>query len=132
MGFDVPDDLLGRVSYSRKRLVVEAEAFTLPVELAQETLIRFFFTKYSHWRYENEMRCLATLNERDPKTNLYFADFGDDLRLMSVFVGAQSAITRSQLNEALGDLAPFVEVFKARLAFKTFRVVRQQQETLWV
>jgi len=31
LGFDVPDDCLGPVSYSRKRLVVEAESFTTPI-----------------------------------------------------------------------------------------------------
>ncbi len=63
LGFDVPDDCLGPVSYSRKRLVVEAESFTTPHQLAPEMVIKFFFTKYSHWRYENEVRCFVTLTD---------------------------------------------------------------------
>jgi hypothetical protein len=31
----------------------------------------------------------------------------------------------------LGDLGKKVEVFKARLAFKTYRVTRQRKETRW-
>ena len=131
LGFDVPDHLLGPVSYSRKRLVVEAEAFTVPNQLAPEILIRFFFTKYSHWRYEDEIRSFVTLEDKDPETKLYFTDFADNLRLAMVIVGAQSSITRATLQAALGDLAPFVETFKARLAFKTFRVIRQRKAALW-
>lgn len=132
LGFDIPDEHLGVVTYSRKRLIVEAESFRNPRELSVDTLRRFLFTKYSHWRYENEVRSFVTLEEKDPEKNLYFAEFSDKLRLAVVIVGAQSSITREALRNALGDLAPNVETFKARLAFKTFRVVRQRNAKLWV
>jgi hypothetical protein len=57
LGFDIPGEHLGAVTYSRKRLVVEAESFHNPRELSVETVTKFQFTKYSHWRYENEVRC---------------------------------------------------------------------------
>lgn len=132
LGFDVPDEHLGEVTYSRKRLVVETERFRAPREIGAETVTRFLFTKYSHWRYENEVRCFVALEERDPETGLYFAEFSDNLRLSAVIVGAQATISRRDIQDALGDLAPDVETFKARLAFKTFRVVRQQNSKLWV
>lgn len=50
---------------------------------------------------------------------------------MTVVVGALSSATRETLRNALGDLASTVETFKARLAFKTFRVVRQRKAELW-
>ena len=121
LGFDVPDHHLGPVSYSRKRSRVEPEAFTVPPQFDDNTLIKCFFTKYSHWRYEDEVRTFVTLEDKDPET----------LRLTTVIVGAQSAVTRVILQKALGDLIPFVEVLKARLAFKTFRVVRQRNAALW-
>ena len=60
-----------------------------------------------------------------------FAEFGEKLRLAEVIVGARSNITRGILQEALGNLEPFVDTLKARLAFKTFRVVRQRKASLW-
>lgn len=132
LGFDIPDELLGAVTYSRKRLVVDVESFRNPRALSVDTLMRFLFTKYTHWRYEKEVRCFVTLEEKDPEKNLYFAKFSDRLRLAVVIVGAQSALTRATLLGALGDLAPSVETFKARLAFNTFRVVRQRNAKLWV
>jgi len=131
LGFDIPDEHLGAVTYSRKRLVVETDKFRNPGELSFDTATKFLFTKYSHWRYENEVRCFVTLDEKDPDTNLYFAEFSDKLRLAVVVVGAHSTVTRETLRNSLGDLASSVEAFKARLAFNTFRVVRQRNAKLW-
>lgn len=132
LGFDIPDEHLGQVSYSRKRLVIEAESFRDPKQLDLETAKRFLFTKYSHWRYENEVRCFVRLEDRDSESGLYFTDFSDKLRLAMVIVGAQSGVTRQILLDTLGDFVPTVETFKARLAFRTFRVVRQRDPTRWV
>ncbi|MFL6334369.1 MAG: DUF2971 domain-containing protein [Pyrinomonadaceae bacterium] len=132
LGFDIPDELLGVVSYARKRLIIETERSLSPREFSPENAKRFLFTKYSHWRYENEVRCFVTLDEKEPGKNLYFAEFSDKLRLAVVIVGAQSSVKLETLTDALGDLAPSIEAFKARLAFKTFRVVRQKKSSLWV
>jgi hypothetical protein len=131
LGFDIPDEHLGRVSYARKRLVVEAQRFHDPRQVDVETATRFLFSKYSHWRYEDEVRCFVTVEDRDPTTGLYFAEFSETLRLTTVIVGALSGVSRTTLQNALGDLASTVETFKARLAFQTFRVVRQRKPDLW-
>lgn len=132
LGFDVPEEHLGEVTYSRKRLIVEAEQFRDPRSLDIDLAKRFLFTKYAHWRYENELRSFVTLENEDPVTGLYFAEFSDKLKLAVVIVGAQSTISRQTLQAALGDIALSVETFKARLAFGSFRVVRQKDQKLWV
>jgi hypothetical protein len=131
LGFDVEDASVGQVSYSRRRLVVEAEKLRDPRQLDPDLARRFLFTKYSHWRYEDEVRCFVTLQDKDPSTGLYFAEFSDSLRLRQVIVGAESTVTRQELRNALGDLTETVDVFKTRLAFRSFRVVRQRNERLW-
>lgn len=132
LGFDVPDYCLGPVTYSRKRLVIEAESLSEPNQLTPEIATKFLFTKYAHWQYENEVRGFVILEEKDTEKNMYFAPFDNKLQLKMVIVGARSNITRKQIREALGNLAPSVEAFKARLAFKSFRVVRQKKSSLWV
>jgi len=131
LGFDVPDHLFTCVFYSPQRLAIEPRAFVPGARFDDQTLLRLFFTKYSHWRYESEVRGFVTLRDKEPLTNLYFTDFGDDLRLNTVIVGSQSSVTRATLQEALGDLDSTVQKFKARLAFKTFRVVQQRNSALW-
>ena len=131
LGFDIPDVHLGAVNYSRRRLGVAAERFLAPSQIDEASMIKFLFTKFSHWRYENEIRSFVTIEDKDAETGLFFAKFSERLVLKEVIVGAQSSLSRAGLLEALGDLAPNVEVFKTRLAFASFRVVRQRKEKLW-
>ena len=131
LGFDVANDLVGPVSYSGKRLAVDLEQLKSPNELSVEFITQILFTKYAHWKYENEYRSFVTLEEVDEKTGHYFADFSDRLTLRQVIVGAESSISRQQLSEALGEELQHIEKLKARLAFKSFSVVQQKNHLLW-
>ncbi len=131
LGFDVPDERLSKVIYSRRLLVVDTKRFLPYGQLDDETARKLLLTKYAHWKYESEARAFVDLHELDPHKKMYFMQFSDSLRLAQVIVGAESALTRSEIEDALGDLAPTVEAFKARLAFKSFRVVRQRKQAAW-
>jgi hypothetical protein len=131
LGFDIPDEHLAPVRYSGQRLAVEAERLLHPRDMDEATALKFLGTKFAHWRYEAEMRAFLSLEDRDPETGLYFAEFSDRLALQEVIVGANSAVSRSEPAPALGDVAPNVSTLKARLAFKTFNVVRQRKSELW-
>jgi hypothetical protein len=80
---------------------------------------------------ESELRLFTALNDKDADTGLFFAEFADRLRLKEVIVGPLSKVTRADVEEALGDLGKKVTIFKARLAFKTYRVTRQRKNALW-
>ncbi|PIP02362.1 MAG: hypothetical protein COW18_00380 [Zetaproteobacteria bacterium CG12_big_fil_rev_8_21_14_0_65_54_13] len=131
LGFDVDDESIGEVSYSGKRLVVELEQLKSPKEFRPEEARKLLFTKYAHWSYENEFRAFVTLDEMDTDTGLYFARFSDKLNLKQVIVGAESSITREHLSATLGEELRQVETFKAKLAFRSFSVVRQRDAALW-
>jgi hypothetical protein len=130
-GFDIPDEHLAPVNYSGRRLAVEALTLLTPSQIDATTATKFLFTKFSHWKYESEMRLFVTLEDQDP-SGLYFADFSELLTLKQVIVGAESGVTRKELADALGDLAGSVEGIKARLAFASFSVVRQKDAKLWL
>lgn len=119
LGFDVNERILKRVSYVKDRPVPEKIDF--------ETADRLLFTKYEDWRYEQEARIYTTLQDPDPKTGLYFADFGEQLVLREVIAGPLCAVTKQELCDAAGS-ATEVEFKKAGLAFDTFRVVIDQRE----
>jgi hypothetical protein len=86
--------------------------------------------KFNHWRYEQEHRLFVKLDEKDEATGLYFFEFADVLQLCEVIVGVKSDVTRNDLMTVLGDF-PDVESIKARLAFRSFKVVRQRSKDLW-
>ena len=50
------------------------------------------------------MRTFTNLNDIDPETKLYFADFGEDCALREVIIGPLSDVTEHTLREALGDM----------------------------
>lgn len=55
----------------------------------------------------------------------------DTLQLRQVLVGADCTLSRVEIAATLGEFDPNVETFKVRPAFRSFRVVRNQNEGLW-
>jgi hypothetical protein len=129
LGFDIPDEMLTEVTYIAKRPLPDMVRLAGTGLQAQAEMLRVLTTKFSHWRYENEVRVFVDLT--DPIGSLYFADFGPSLALREVIVGARCEATRANIAAALGPLASAVKTRKARLAFRSFRVVEQKQRALW-
>ena len=130
LGFDVPDDLLAQVEYRDK--LIEPDILRSNDRKAKqqfsETLIKI---KFAHWSYEDEYRMFARLEDQDSQSGFYFSDFSKKLNLAKIIVGAESQITRSDLNNALGNLRDSVEIIKARIAFQNFKVTPQENDKLW-
>jgi hypothetical protein len=122
LGFEVSNNVLGKVDYVDSRLPV-------PTELNEEFMKKLLFTKFKHWEYEQEYRVYVQLEEEE--NGMFFSDFSNELQLKKVIVGDQSSVTRAELAEALGDLNSSVESFKARAGFQEFEVVRQQNSAKW-
>jgi DUF2971 family protein len=131
LGFEIPASLLIKIQYRRKRLRINVAAIDAAGREAEVEMQKVLRTKYIHWRYEKEMRLFTELDERDTKTGLYFADFSPNLVLKEVIIGHSSTITRQEIKLALGDLKRQVAVCKARLAFNSYKVVKQRNSNLW-
>lgn len=131
LGFDIDDAIAMPVNYVRRRLPFDHYLDPATSEDEVRALAgRFAATKYAHWRYEKEVRCWVPL---DPDgSDIQFHYFGTRIFLRHIYIGFQSPITRGMIFAALGDeLADAVEVTNTRLAFRTFRVVTQQNHKLW-
>lgn len=120
LGFEIPGnrDICKRVSYRMERL-------PFPATLTLADADAMLFTKYSNWKYEQEMRMWAKLDNAE--NELYFYDFDKTLRLVEVIVGARCTLTRGDLTEALGALVKNVTLIKARPGFQRFEIVRQKR-----
>ena len=130
LGFDVPERLAAKILYSSRRIALEAA--TLQERMSDDQFqFKVAMTKYSHWRYEQERRCIIELKHAECENDLNFNYFDDELRLREVIAGVRCALTRGEINYALGDLKSDVAVFQGRLAFKSFRIVRQRAAALW-
>ncbi len=131
LGFEVPDHLLKPVAYAPRRLLWNRSSVLNDPEVGERFLEDILSTKFSHWRYEQEMRLFVQLDPSTEQGGLYFYNFSSELDLSEVVVGSLSAVSRRDLSDALGKLSNTTVCRKARLAFRSFRVVEQRKASLW-
>ena len=131
LGFDIPDALLTAVKYRRDRLQPDVAAIEGDPATAEQHMRQILATKFWHWRYENEVRCFVGLDPDDCENGNYFMPFSEQLALREVIVGYCAEVSRAELAAALGDACETVIQRKARLAFRSFRVVQQRRSSLW-
>ena len=117
LGFEIDARGLQEISYVSKRS-------TLRVPPNQVDANQLLFTKYSGWEYEEEWRNWIRLDERDPSTGFYFYPFDGFVRLTDVIVGPLCKIPKKRIDIARKGYTDRITVIKARLAFNTFRVVK--------
>ena len=118
LSFEVPDEKCRKVNYVANRL-------PFPAKLSEADAEKLLFTKYVSWKYEQEIRVWAELN--DSERGLYFAPFGEMLNLVKVVAGASCSLSASEITEALGPLARDTSVTKARAGFKAFEIVKDER-----
>lgn len=127
LGFDVVEAEVHRVRYELNRLkgsLLDGIGPGNPMTAGQLTAL--LTTKFAEWKYEREWRIFARLDTRTPENGLYYLNFFPHLQLRDVILGARCEATLQQFAERVPPSAHAVEVFKARAAFDSFRIVRQQ------
>lgn len=127
LGFDVDDQLLMPVKYTRKRLNLDVEKLFDTGKLDQVLMNKLMRTKFLDWAYEKEVRVYASLTVKDPVKGLYFADFSQKMKLKEVIAGPLCAINEATISKHLNKEDANVKLIKARLAFQTFDVVRNKK-----
>jgi Protein of unknown function (DUF2971) len=118
LGFDVEDGGLRPINYVEERSTLKEPP---TIETANELL----FNKYRDWQYEQELRNWFQLDQRED--GHYFYPFDNFVQLKEVIAGPLCEISKDRINQALNGYPEPVSVIKARLAFKTFRVVENRQ-----
>ncbi len=132
LGLEIPEikgdpgnDESMHVSYIPEPLQFPHNFSDLPEQERLVIVQTILFTKFDNWKYEEEIRMWATL--QDEEGGLYFRDFDETIRLVEVIIGAKSTIPKSTIIGALGPLASEVKVTKARAAYDKFEIVGDEQ-----
>lgn len=119
LGFDVTGAAgkFGKVDYVSQKVQT-------PQKPDQEYVWRCLSTKFSCWEYEREWRTFVTLeddawNEGAGK-KLYFANFGDELRIKHVILGASTTMPTKEIFDIVAD---DVRVSRIRLADANFDLI---------
>ena len=124
LGFEVKDELLREVDYVPER--------PLPPENFDEAfMVSLLYSKFSHWRYEQEMRVYVKLDKGNKINGMYFYEFNNELKLKKIIVGSNSEVSRAEVKVALLSYSTKVQSIKARPAFGRFEIVTQMRKSLW-
>jgi hypothetical protein len=128
-GFDVDPATFVDVRYVSERLYPNLTMDNFFAHIGEDQMVDLFATKFIHWSYEEEVRLLVPLSDEALGNEPVFHEFSDSMKLKEVILGPKSKIKVSDAVAAVSE--KHVEVFKARLAFQRFEVVRQKDKSLW-
>lgn len=128
LGFDLEDGLSKDVKYASERLIKEIVHDTIDLAVDESLVQDLLYTKFEHWKYEEETRVFVELDSKTIESGCYFYPFGDQLRLREVILGPLCEIPIAQVRALVKNLYKTpVYVMKARLAFKWFKVVEDER-----
>lgn len=123
LGFEVSylKGKFGPVKYPSGKLDYPGEA-----HLNVDFMNKMLHTKYRGWEYEKEWRVLIELKDAEwsegSKRFLYFADFGNELALREVILGAECKVPLSEVRDALAGYTEAVQLSQIQLDDRDFRL----------
>ncbi len=123
LGFDIPDQWAKKVTYVKQRLKAAIEHDN-PSDDTNSPGYKLVTTKYSHWKYEDEVRLIFPLEHVQCEGSNYFVPYSDILSLQEVVVGLRSKITDENLKGSLSPEDQEVSIIRTRLATRSYKVLR--------
>jgi hypothetical protein len=124
LGFDVPAESVVPVTYT----VARPQLPPNPADLSEAFSRQLRSTKYEGWKYEDEIRVFVGLDPTEEREGgYYYFGFCAHLQVKQVIVGPLCDVDAT-LNAAIKQHAGEVEILKARLAFRSFEVVKDNRD----
>jgi len=130
LGVEVPDDRVVRMNYEPDRLEFLLEMSPLDAVVDQDAIKKVVTTKFKEWEYEREWRYLASLENKDEDTGLYYVYFSPHFELREIIVGARCERSLEDIRKQVFGNTATITMIKARAAFGTFSIVRQKMQNL--
>lgn len=130
LGFDVPDKFLEPVIYSKGLLKISIDQNTGEPKLTEQFMKRLLLTKFSDWKYENEMRLFVDLDHKTVESGKYFYPFSENLELREVILGPRCELPIERVRNIVADFEQPVTVIKSRIAFTRFEVIENRSASV--
>jgi hypothetical protein len=132
LGFDMPQSELIHVDYNAHRMIDNKGVLRVDSPVDERIIKTCLGTKYASWLYEQEVRRIESLQDKEmDDQERRYTRFSAELNLVEVIIGPSLRRARAKIENALGGLGNSVEIIHSRLAFNSFRVVRQRNKKLW-
>ena len=124
LGFDVRRSLLQDVEYEDRRIRLALGDDPASATLSTTLQKQLTCTKAKAWAYEEEFRRFIDLRDTVADAEgRRFIGFDEDMRLAEVVLGERCVENLDGVRELLKTMWPSAVAFKARLAYRSFRVV---------
>ena len=125
-------DALVDVKYTSHRTQQDTIPPDLEAAMPIGQLQNLCATKFSHWRYEREVRLLVDLHDQRiaGRPDMRFMPLDECLELKKIFMGEKSLHYLESIENALGTKD--IPIFQTRAAFSKFAVVLQQDRKYWI
>jgi hypothetical protein len=126
LGFEIPEKLLNPVIYAEKPLKIPIDRRTGDPKLSKTLVDQLLRTKFADWKYEKEMRLFVQLDHSTKESGMYFYDFSESLQLREIILGPRCELPISRVRQLVAGWPPQLRVIRARIAFRSFRVVEHK------
>jgi hypothetical protein len=123
LGFDIRRDHVEKVEYEYDRLKKIFNDDEDPTAIPPRLVAQLRRTKSNQWEYEDERRMFVDLKKAQAEHGLYFWPFNPEMCLKEVILGPLCNISLDSVRELTKARDPDADVFRSRLAFRSFRVV---------
>lgn len=123
LGIDIPNSSLNEITYIGERY---------EFEFKKTEYKKLLLTKYKAWQYENELRKIINIKKNihlQSEDGLYFFPLVGKYELKEVILGPRCAIEPSSMNNLVTQLYSDVEIIVSRLAFSSYKVVKDKSKT---
>ncbi|MCY1260853.1 hypothetical protein D9M68_105940 [compost metagenome] len=130
LGFDVNRTTVQQVSYQDDRILAALSPTPAPDKLSEELQQQLLCTKSGGWRYEEEYRRFVSLNDALSEAPLHFWPISGDIQLAEVILGPLCEEPLESVRQMVKPHFPNAVVFKARLAFQSFKIVPDARTVL--
>ncbi len=121
--FEIPDEFINEISYHPERLVLDIDKKLSAGGLDEKDVQRLLTMKFKHWEYENEVRVFLRISECISENGLWFYRIGEEIKLVGIVYGPLCQLLERDIASRLPQ-GKTLSLTKARLAFKTFSVVK--------
>ena len=123
LGFDLKRSHVQKVEYEAERIPTKLRQPEHSMKVDDKLKDLLLRTKFKHWEYEDEYRVFVSLAKADREGALHFHSFCEHLELAEVILGPRCSVSLKSVKQLTQDKHPHVVTFKARPAFKFFKVV---------
>ncbi|MDC0598468.1 DUF2971 domain-containing protein [Gammaproteobacteria bacterium] len=131
LGFDVPDEHIIEVEYVSNLLKPVINMNLKYGGLEESYFKKVFNLKFKDWKYEKEVRVLVPKEEKHP-SGYYFMDFEGNIELKEIILGQRCTTTYEDVKNHLHTYKSQIILFKSRIAFTKYEVVRNKSVEKYV